>query len=391
MRSASATDPRRTAIRFVLLLGLVSLLADVTYEGARSVTGPFLALLGASGTAVGVVAGLGELIGYALRLVFGYVADRTGRLWALTLAGYAVNLGAVPLLALAGHWEVAALLMVLERMGKAVRSPARDAMLSYATEQTGRGWGFGIHEAMDQIGAITGPLVVAAVLAARGEYRTGFAVLAIPAFLALVVLLVARSLYPRPEELEVAKRNVEGSGLPASFWLYLAGAGAVAAGYADFPLIAFHFQRVESVPTTWIPILYSIAMGTDALAALVLGRLFDRMGLVVVAIATLLSAAFAPLVFLGGFRLAVLGMVLWGVGMGAQESIIRAEVAGLVPSHRRASAYGIFATGFGLAWFAGSAIMGVLYDLSIPALIGFSIVMQLLAVPLFFRSRAARR
>ena len=151
---SSADVGRTTAIRFVVLLGVVSLFADMTYEGARSVTGPFLAVLGASGTAVGLIAGLGELIGYSLRLASGYLADRTGRYWAITLVGYGLNLIAVPLLALAGRWEIAAALMICERVGKAIRTPARDAMLSHATHQVGHGWGFGLHEAMDQAGAV---------------------------------------------------------------------------------------------------------------------------------------------------------------------------------------------------------------------------------------------
>lgn len=380
---------RRIAFRFVLLLGLVSLLADITYEGARSITGPYLALLGASATAVGIVAGLGELLGYGLRLVSGQLTDRTGRPWAFTLAGYALNLLAVPLLALAGRWETAAVLILLERMGKAVRTPARDAMLSYAATRTGRGWGFGLHEAMDQLGALTGPLIVAGVFAWRGEYRTSFALLLIPALLALALLLAARSLYPRPHELEIPSPQMETAELPRVFWLYLAATAAVAAGYADFPLIAFHFQTAGNVPPVWIPILYAVAMGVDALAALLLGRLFDRHGLAVVAGATLLSAFFAPLVFLADFGGAVLGMVLWGIGMGSQESIVRAAVAGMVPSRRRGSAYGVFGVGYGVAWFLGSALLGFLYDVSLFAMIGFSMVAQLVSIPLLLH--VARR
>jgi MFS family permease len=370
---------KKTAVRFVVLLGVVSLFADMTYEGARSITGPYLAVLGASATAVGIVAGLGELIGYGLRLVSGYLSDRTGQYWLITLAGYFINLLAVPLLALAGHWEVAALLMMTERAGKAIRTPARDAMLSHATQQVGRGWGFGLHEALDQIGAVLGPLIVAAVLAVQSPYPTAFGILLIPALLALGTLVAARALYPRPREMETASLVIETRGFPRVFWLYLAGVTLIAAGYADFPLIAYHFETASVVPPTWIPVLYAIAMGVDALAALVFGRVFDRVGLAALIASALLSAFFAPLVFAGGAALAVLGMALWGVGMGAQESIMRAAIAGMVPADRRGSAYGIFNTGFGLFWFAGSALMGVLYDLSLPALIAFSVAAQLAA------------
>ncbi|MGZ3335274.1 MAG: MFS transporter [Isosphaeraceae bacterium] len=376
--------PRSPALRFVVLLGVVSLFADMTYEGARSVTGPFLAVLGASGTAVGLIAGLGELIGYSLRLASGYLADRTGRYWAITLVGYGLNMIAVPLLAVAGRWEIAAALMICERVGKAIRTPARDAMLSHATHQVGHGWGFGLHEAMDQAGAVVGPLIVAAVLATGGEYRTGFAVLLVPATVTLGILLLARWLYPSPRDLEPATLIYHGRGFPLAFWLYLAAAALVAAGYADFPLIAYHFGKTSVVPAGWIPVFYAAAMGVDALAALAFGRCFDRFGLATLIVAVLCSAFFAPLVFLGGFYPALGGMALWGIGMGAQESILRAAIAGMIPRDRRGVAYGVFNSSYGLAWFAGSAAMGILYDVSLPTLIGFSVLVQFGAIPLLW-------
>ncbi|MCL6510190.1 MAG: MFS transporter [Anaerolineae bacterium] len=376
---------KSTAIRFVILLGLVSLFADITYEGARSISGPFLAVLGASGAAVGIVAGFGELLGYGLRLASGLISDRTRRYWALTMIGYAINLLAVPLMALAGRWEIAALLMMAERIGKAIRTPARDAMLSHATHATGRGWGFGLHEAMDQIGAVAGPLLVSAALFVRGEYQAAFAFLAIPAVLAIGTLALARFLYPRPRDLEVASARLEPRGLPKVYWIYLAGAALVAAGFADFPLIAFHFEKNAIAPSSNIPILYAIAMGVDAIAALIFGRLFDQIGLGILAGVTAMSALFAPLVFLGDLPSAVVGMVLWGVGMGAQESILRAAVAEMSSADRRGTAYGIFNTGYGAAWFLGSALMGVLYDAVLPALIAFSVIVQLASAIIFSR------
>jgi len=367
--------------KFIILLGLVSLLADMTYEGARSITGPYLALLGASGAVVGIVAGFGELIGYALRLVSGYISDKTGRYWLITILGYAVNLFAVPLLALAGRWEIAAALMVTERIGKAIRAPSRDAMLSHATKEVGHGWGFGLHEAMDQIGAMLGPLIVAGVLFIKGGYKTSFAILLIPALLALIVLLTARYLYPRPRDLETASIILETKGFPRVFWIYLIAVALIAAGYVDFPLAAYHFKKVSIVSDNWIPIFYAIAMGADAMAALVFGRLFDRKGVSILIFAVLASLFFAPLVFLGGFYPALFGIILWGIGMGAQESIMRAGIAGMISANKRASAYGVFNAGYGLFWFLGSVLMGIFYDISIPALIAFSVVIQLASIP----------
>ncbi len=365
-------------MQFIVLLGVVSLLADVTYEGARSSTGPFLAVLGASAAVVGFAAGLGELLGYGVRLLFGIIADRTGRYWLLTILGYGVNLLAVPLLALAGAWPVAVALMIAERVGKGMRTPARDAMLSQATSQVGRGWGFALHEALDQTGAVTGPLLMAAAVHARGDYRAGFALLLIPAVLTLVVLTVARVLFPRPEHFEAttAAPPID-ERLPSAFWMYLVAMALLAAGFADFPLVAYHLKRAAITSDTGIPLLYALAMGVDAVAALILGRLYDRKGFATLVGATVLSAAFAPLAFLGGPTLAVAGVLCWAVGMGAQESIIRAAIAGMVPSTRRASAYGTFNAVFGVAWFAGSALMGVLYEMSVAALVVFSVAIQL--------------
>lgn len=382
-----AGNSGRSAMMFVILMGVVSLFADMTHEGARSITGPFMALLGASGTVVGIVAGFGELVGYLLRLPAGYLSDRTGKYWTITIIGYVINMGAVPLLALAGRWEIAALLIIAERMGKAIRNPVRDAMLSHATQEMGRGWGFGLHEAMDQIGAMLGPLLVAAVLYFKGTYQTSFAVLLIPALLTIGVLLSARFLYPHPRDLEATVPELETRGLSRIYWLYLAAMALNAAGYADFPLIGYHFQKTSTISTDWVPVFYAVAMGVDAVAALIFGRLYDRKGLPILIISVLISTFFAPLVFLGGFYASLFGMALWGVGMGAQESIMRAAVAGMVVRDKRGTAYGIFNTGYGVFWFVGSALMGVFYDFSLPALISFSMLTQLVSVPLLFRVR----
>jgi len=370
------------AWKFIFLLGVISLFSDMTYEGARSISGPFLGSLEAGAVVVAVVAGLGEFLGYALRLVSGYLTDRLGQYWPITMVGYGLNLLAIPLLALVWRWEWAALLLLLERTGKAIRTPARDAMLSHATAEVGRGWGFGFHEAMDQLGAFTGPLIIAGVLYLHGGYRHGFAVLLAPAVLALLVLATAARLYPHPRRLEVSVPSLATRGLHRPYWLYLIAVGCIAAGYADFLLIAYHFGRINLIPAPWIPLYYAVAMAVDAGAALILGRLFDRWGMPVIIAATLATALFAPLVFLGGPKLALLGMMCWGIGMGAQESVFKAALAAMVPPQRRATGYGIFHTGFGLFWLAGSAVIGLLYGFSLYLLVAFAVLLQLGAAPL---------
>jgi MFS family permease len=381
--SVGKNPTKRRALKFVLLIGVVSFFADFTYEGARSVTGPYLAILGASATLVGFIAGLGELLGYGLRLVSGRLSERTGEFWPITLFGYVVQMSAVPLLALAPNWRIAGLLIVVERIGKAIRNPPRDVMLSHAAKQIGYGWGFGLHEALDQFGALFGPLVVAAVLAARGNYKTAFAILLVPAIVTLLLLVFARFSYPKPEDLEVSVSNVEASGLPPVYWIYLVGAGLVAAGFADFSLMAYHFEKASVIPNIWVPVFYSVAMGVSGIGSLLFGHLFDRVGIWILVPLTLIAAASAPLVFLGGFWVALIGSALWGLGMGVHESIIPAAVATMVPHQRRPSAYGIFTAGYGVSWFVGSVIIGRLYDVSVFALIVFSVLAQMVAIPIF--------
>lgn len=377
---------RSAALKFVLLVGAMSLFADFTYEGSRSIIGPFLATLGAGAFAVGVVTGFGELLGYGLRVVSGRLSDRTREYWPITILGYVLQMSVVPLLALAGSWQVAALLIVLERVGKAIRNPPRDVMLSHAASEIGYGWGFGVHEALDQFGALLGPLAIAVVLASRhGGYRLAFATLAVPGAVTLGLLVIARLLYPRPHELEANPPDVRTEGLPRVFWIYLGAAALVAAGFADFPLIAFHFEQQGTVAPATIPILYAVAMGVGGLGSLVTGRLFDRVGIRVLVPLTLVSALFAPLVFLGGFWAALAGATLWGLGIGVHESIMPAAVAVMVPADRRASAIGLFTAGYGMWWFLGSAAIGGLYTVSVGAVVAFSIGAEVAAIPLILR------
>jgi MFS family permease len=378
---------RSAALKFVVLVGVMSFFADFVYEGSRSIIGPYLAFLGAGALAVGVITGFGELLGYGLRLVSGRLSDRTRQFWPITIAGYILQMSVVPLLALAGNWQVAALLIVLERVGKATRNPPRDVMLSYAAKQIGGyGWAFGLHEALDQFGALIGPLAIAGVLAVRhGGYRLAFATLAVPAAIMLGILAAARLLFPRPEEMETNPPDVRTEGLPRVFWVYLSGSVLVALGFADFPLIAFHFAKSSTVSFTFVPIFYAVAMGVSGVGSLVFGRLFDRVGIRILIPLTIVSALFAPLVFLGGFWPALVGVSLWGLGMGVHESIVPAAVAPMVPVQHRASAYGLFTAGYGVFWFIGSAAIGGLYAVSIGAVVAFCLVAELAAIPFFLR------
>jgi MFS family permease len=383
----TAPATQRAARSFVVLMGIVALFGDMTYEGARGLVGPYLALLGASATAVGFAAGFGEFLGYGLRFISGWLGDRTRAYWPLVIAGYGVNFIAVPGLALVGSWQGAVALLLLERIGKAIRSPARSTLVSYAANEAGVGRSFGIEEALDQIGAVSGPLLTAlAIWGARGEpvstqYRLAFLVLLAPVLLNLACVLGARAKFPQPETLERGERR-EHAGMDVLFRWYVAGTMLMALGFSDWALVAFHASRTGVMDAGALPLLYAGAMAVDALGALAFGVLFDRYGLFVLAATTAVSAAFAPLVFLApSSPLLMLGAACWALGMGAQDSIFKASIGELVPKEERGRAYGSFFALFGFAWWIGSMTMGWLYERSLTALIAFSVLTQLAAVP----------
>jgi MFS family permease len=372
----------RSALHFVLIIGIANFFADFTYEGARGIVGPFLGSLGAGAAMVGFVAGLGEPMGYGLRSVSGYFADKSHRHWAFAFLGYTVNLLAVPALALATRWPLAATLVVSERVGRGIRKPTVEAMLSYAGKSIGAGWVFGLNEALDQAGATVGPLLVALILYLNGGFRTGFGVLLVPALLCLAILVAARLLHPRPHELEEgAGHTFAATNLRRAYWIYLAAGSLIAAGFADFALIGFHFHKANTVPANLIPVFYAVAMASSALASIPLGRLFDRFGPNISLFAFLISAAAALFVFLGTSVPALIGMVFWGIGMSAQGSLFQAMLTEVIPPQKRSTAFGVFDTGYGVAWFVGSAIMGLLYDRSVLAVALFSVSLQLAAIP----------
>ncbi len=377
---------RLSAWRFVVGFGVVSLLGDFVYEGARSIVGPFLATLGASAGLVGFITGAGEAVALVSRLWTGRLSDRTGRHWALSILGYAVTVVSVPLLAAAWALGPAAVLVVAERFGKAIRSPARDTMLAQASSGLGRGRAFAVHEALDQSGAVLGPLVVAGAVAVSG-FRLGFAILVLPGLAALVALAWLRRAVPVPARYErrnIAHQQDDGDArLPARFWWYAIFTALNMAGYATFAVLAYHLQVRHVVSEAEIPIVYALAMGTAALAALGSGWLYDRVGLRGLAIVPVLTAAVPFLSFSTQPTLVWIGGALWGAAVGVHESTMRAAVADLVPAARLGAGYGTFTAIYGLAWLAGSTAIGVLYGRSTGSATTFIVVLQLLALAAF--------
>ncbi len=382
MTGSRLTIGSSPAFNFVLTMGVVNLFGDMTYEGGGAMNGQFMATLGASAAIVSITAGLGEFLGYSLRSVSGYIADRTGRYWLVTFIGYAINLVAVPAMALAGNWQVAALLILAERIGRAIRKPTVEAMLSYTTGKHGKGWVYAVNTALDETGATLGPLIIALVLLLNGDYRTGYTLLLISAVLAFGALAVARINFPVPSRLEEG-RTAPATGLSRSYWLYMAAAACFAAGLISYELVAYHLVTAKIVTEHWIPVLLAFSTGCGVVASLVLGKLYDRAALPTLLIAVFLSSLFSPFAFLGGLPAVLAGMVFWGIGYATQDTLLKAVVAGVLPEGERNLAFGLFYSGYGIGWLIGSVATGLLYDQLRVALVVFAVAAQLISLPLF--------
>ena len=395
------------AMIFIILFGIVSLFSDMTHEGASSIRGAYMSLLGASAGAIGFVSGLGELIGYSMRYVFGKLTDKTKRYWPMTIAGYVLDVLAVPALALVGEhgWIAACGLLIIQRMGKAIKKPAKDTIMSFAASQEGVGKSFGIQEVLDQIGAFLGPVLLYVVMLFKTEgstfeiYSRCFAVLAVPGAITILLLLITKYKFPNPENFEPEEKKFTPFKVKKEFIFYIAGISLFAFGFIDYSIIIMHVSKTYTnisaqltetsslVNSGTLPLLYAGAMLVDAVAALVFGLMYDKKGVKALAWSTVISAPFAILVFgTKSTSALLLGIALWGVGMGAQESILKAAVTKMVPKSSRATGYGVFECSFGVFWFLGSWLLGVLYDISIPAMITVSVVSQLAAIPLYIAS-----
>lgn len=369
---------RDLSVRIILLLGVASLFGSLISNGARSVTGPFLLLLGGNAAVVGLVVGFGEFVGYALRAITGTYVGRGRGCWRVVMAGYGL-LAAIPLLAVAGRWEGAAILIIAERVGKAVRTPARDTILSYATTTVGRGWGFGVHKALDQVGAVIGPLIMVAALALTGRYTGGFLLLGIPLAAVALVLFFARSVVPKPGRLEVSDGNGGDANLPGIF-PYAAFIFLGMAGFANFPLMSFHLKAQEIVSDATIPLFYASAMLVSVVVALLAGQAFDRIGIHTLLSIPILSTLTVFLAFSYEPGVALAGSLVWGAGIGIFETSLRASIAGSTTAAGRGAIYGAVSAVFGTAWFIGSAVMGILYGISIGYIIVYVILAEVAAL-----------
>lgn len=406
--------PRTSPFGFILSFGVVSMLMDVVYQAALSVQGPLLASLGASAAVVGLVSGLGEATSLAGRLVSGPAADRTGRYWIFAIAGYAITGLAVPAMGFAGSVVAVSALIIFERFGKSLRTPSRDAMISHASAKVGRGKGFAIHELMDQIGAFAGPLVVAAILqVTHNSFGSALGVMIVPGVAAIAVLLVLRHRVPDPaayeEESEAESPATPASSgvgavqaaatagaasasvapaapakqprvkLPARFWAYTGFCGLVLAGVGTFGVMSFHMVDAGLLDASFVPVLYAIAQAVDAVFALITGSLYDKYGVKVLFVLPIVSA-FVPLfAFASSVPMVAVGVALWGMSLGVQESTMRAAVADMVPGGKRATSYGMFSVATGIGTFIGATVIGLLYPLGQPAIAVYAVALQVAA------------
>jgi len=388
------------ALAFIFLMGIVSLFSDMTHEGGRSILGEFLNLTGASSATIGFVSGFGELLGYGLRIVSGRIADKTKKYWTLVISGYVIQVLAIPALALVPEngWIVACGLVILERVGKAVKKPAKNTLVSFASSEIGQGKGFAYMEFLDQLGAFLGPLTLFIISLIKGTenlystYKICFVFLGIPALITIALVLFSKYKYPHPEMFDKEKEEDAEFKFKKSFVFYMIAICLFAFGFVDFTLITLHAAKTGYFPASTLSLLYAVAMVVDAFAALLFGWLYDRIGIKALMASTLISSVFSVLVFMSNSpAMFVAGVLVWGIGMGAQESIMKAAVSGIVPSNMRSTGFGIFETGFGISWFLGSWVLGALYDVNILAMVMISVVVQLAAIVFYYVSIRTER
>lgn len=378
------------AFQFVFMIGIVNLFAEMTYEGGAAMNGQFMGVLGASAFTVSLVAGMGEFFGFIIRTVSGYLGDKIAKPWLIAFIGYSLNLFALPLMVFVDHWQVAAALIFAERIGRAIRKPTIESMLSYTTKKLGSGWVYALNTALSDIGATISPLLMALILFHKTDYQIAYAFLFISSICALIILSLTRRKFSNPTELEKG-------GAPTAtlkkftppYWLYMLAGAFFASGLMSYELVAFHLAKTHLIKISWIPLFLALSTFSSIIASLILGTFYDRIGLKIVLIGIFISACFSPIVFLGGFWGALVGMCVWGLAYAIQDSSLKAIIVNLLPAGKRGLGFGLFYTGYGTGWLLGSVTMGLLYDYSRNIMIIYAVIMQLISLPIFLIAKNA--
>jgi len=389
------------AITVIILFGVISMLGDMVYESARGANSQYFNLLGISAAQVGLVFGIGEFLGYFLRLLAGVLSDKSGKHWIFIFLGYGMLL-VVPIMGFTMNWNILIVLILMERIGKSLRNPAKDTILSGVAEnQVGTGFAFGLQEALDQIGALTGPLIFTLVFFITSkngipEYQLGYKWLFVPFILLMLFVVYAYRKIQREGLIQNLKtREFRSERLQPIFWIYTAFTFFCTLGFVNFSIIGYHLKANNLMSDGNITLLYSGAMAVDAVAALLVGKAYDNMkkktGIKTGGLAVLMAIPFItlllPFLTMGSsVPLIVIGMVIFGVVMGTHETIMRSAVADITPFYKRGTSFGVFNTGYGLALLIGSALMGWLYDLNQTGIIiAFTCVVEAIAVLLYFK------
>lgn len=391
----------KPAVTVIILFGMISMLGDVVYETARSANSQYLNLLSISAAQVGLVFGIGEFLGYFLRLVAGALSDKSGRHWPFMFLGYGMLL-VVPLIGFTMNWNILVVLILMERIGKALRSPAKDTILSGVAEnQVGIGFAFGLQEALDQIGAFIGPLIFTAVFYFTGkngiaQYQTGYRSLFVPFVILMLFLIYAYRRIKRDNLMpEVVKKDFHSENLKPIFWIYTAFTFFCTLGFVNFSTVGYHLKANNLMSDGSITLVYSVAMIVDAVTALVVGKAYDRLklmtgmrtgGILVLMVIPFVTVLLPILTLSHSTVLIVFGMIVFGIVMGTHETVMRSAIADITPFNKRGTGYGVFNTSYGLALFGGAALMGLFYDLDkIGIIITFTFVVELVAIILYYK------
>jgi len=375
-------------LMLIIMIGLVDLCADVTYEGGRSMIGQFLGFLGATGSNITIIMGVSEFLGYVARLFSGIIADRTRKYRVLIFIGYLLNMIALPLLSVSYSLPIATCLIMLERCGRAVRIPARDVLVSYAAQSTGIGFGMGLREFFDQLGAIIGPLYIALMWYVSHDYRMSFAMLAMSALLTMILLYKALSsrMAHEFEHRSHEYASLHTAQFTSAWWWFLGAVVSLGCATIDFQLLAYHMQHRGVMDAGMLAILYGCGMAITAVGALVLGKLFDRFGPYSMIVVLVLVVGYSPLILFGNVMSCIAGMVLWSILYACHGSFLAALVARLVALDARATAYGISGAALGVGWLVGSLLRGFLYERSLIGVAILSLIFHGSSIVLFLKS-----
>lgn len=391
------------AVRAIIIFGIISLLGDMVYESARGANSQYFELIGISAAKVGLVFGIGEFLGYFLRLISGVISDKSKKPWAFMFIGYGM-LFFVPLMGFTKNWNVLFVLILMERIGKAIRNPSKDTVLSAISEnQVGVGFAFGLQEALDQVGAFLGPLIFTAVFYFTGkntlaEYSLGYKFLFIPFVLLMLFLYYSYRVISKGNLLgEEYGREFKSEKLKPIFWMYMAFTFFATLGFLNFSTLGYHMKSQNILTDGKITFIYSVAMIIDALTALIVGRLYDKLkeksgkkdgGILVlgaIPVVTLLLPFFGLTM---SKNLIIVSMIIFGIIMGTHETIMRSAIADITPFDKRGTGYGVFNTGYGLALFLGATITGYLYDKNLNStILIMTVVCEIIAAIIFIKMK----